>query len=294
MPEKDMTEKTLEAWNDVFADIVNGLLYEGRQVVKEDALIDAQPVSIYKADGTVHEQERDVAKYWIRPDGTQANVRLALLGFENQTAYDADMVLRVFGYDGAAYRAELERKERYPVITLVLYFGDRPWIKNRTLYETLDIPESLKPYVNDYRLNLFSIADLPEESIDWFRSDFKAVAEFFIHRKKRETYQPKDPVKFEHVDEMLKLMKALTNDERLEVESYREGGKPDNMRDWYLDMFEKQGEERGIAKGEVKGRLKTLGDLVKNGILSLDVAAREAKLSPEEFEAKIAELAAEE
>ena len=36
--EKDIAEKTLEAYNDVFADIVNGLLFEGKQVVREEAL----------------------------------------------------------------------------------------------------------------------------------------------------------------------------------------------------------------------------------------------------------------
>ena len=33
--EKDMTQKTLEAFNDVFADIVNGLLFQGEQVISE-------------------------------------------------------------------------------------------------------------------------------------------------------------------------------------------------------------------------------------------------------------------
>ena len=37
MAEKDMTEKTLESYNDVFADIVNVLLFNGRQVVNEKA-----------------------------------------------------------------------------------------------------------------------------------------------------------------------------------------------------------------------------------------------------------------
>ena len=56
MAEKDTTEKTLEALNDVFADIVN--------------------------------------------------------------------VLRVLGYDGAEYRSQLGREERYPVVTIILYFGE--------------------------------------------------------------------------------------------------------------------------------------------------------------------------
>lgn len=38
MSEKDIAEKTLEAYNDVFADIVNGLLFDGKEVVKEEEL----------------------------------------------------------------------------------------------------------------------------------------------------------------------------------------------------------------------------------------------------------------
>lgn len=63
MAEKDMTEKTLEAYNDVFADILNVLLFGGKPVVSEYDLQEATPRSFYKADGKLHEQERDVAKY---------------------------------------------------------------------------------------------------------------------------------------------------------------------------------------------------------------------------------------
>lgn len=64
MAEKDIAEKTLEAYNDVFADIVNVLLFQGRHFVKEDELEEESPGSSYKVDGRLHAQERDVAKYW--------------------------------------------------------------------------------------------------------------------------------------------------------------------------------------------------------------------------------------
>jgi hypothetical protein len=56
--EKDITEKTLVSYNDVFSDIVNGLLFEGRPVVKPDALSDAAPYSMYKADGKIEIRSR--------------------------------------------------------------------------------------------------------------------------------------------------------------------------------------------------------------------------------------------
>ena len=119
MGEKEITSKTLEAFDDVFADIVNGLLFIGEQVVQEQSLVDAQPYSMYKSDRKTHEQERDVSKYWEEQSGEQINIRVAFPGVENQSTYDKDMPLRVIGYDGAAYRAELGQKTRY-VVTLVL------------------------------------------------------------------------------------------------------------------------------------------------------------------------------
>ena len=46
MGAKDITEKTLEAYNDVFADIINVLLFKGKQVVKENELEDAVVLSL--------------------------------------------------------------------------------------------------------------------------------------------------------------------------------------------------------------------------------------------------------
>lgn len=64
MAQKDATEKILESYNDVFSDIVNVLLFQGSPVLSPDELEDQAPRSYYKADGRLHEIERDVAKRW--------------------------------------------------------------------------------------------------------------------------------------------------------------------------------------------------------------------------------------
>ena len=68
-------------------------------------------------------------------------VKVMYVGIENQTDIDADETIRVIGYDGTSYRGQLlgENEKKYPVVTLVLYFGERKWNRNKTLYETLDI-----------------------------------------------------------------------------------------------------------------------------------------------------------
>ena len=58
---------------------------------------------------------------------------------------------------------EKGNKDSYPVVTLVLYFGERKWSRNKTLYETLNIPDNVKPFVNDYKINVFEIAYMTPE-----------------------------------------------------------------------------------------------------------------------------------
>jgi len=73
-------------------------LFKGKEVIKPEALQDADTKSQYKFADKIREEERDVAKFC-----KQGNVRIAFYGLENQTAIDKDMPLRVIGYDGAVY-----------------------------------------------------------------------------------------------------------------------------------------------------------------------------------------------
>ena len=42
-----------------------------------------------------------------------------------------------------------------PVVPLVIYLGKEKWDAASTLYELIDIEDILKPFINDYRLNLY-------------------------------------------------------------------------------------------------------------------------------------------
>lgn len=102
MGAKDMTEKYLESYNDVFSDIVNVLLFQGKRVVQPGQLANSRERAIYKADDVLHEEERDILKFWKKN-----RVCIAVYGFENQTQIDKTMPLRIMGYDGASYREQI-------------------------------------------------------------------------------------------------------------------------------------------------------------------------------------------
>ena len=268
MGQKDITQKNFEAYNDVFSDIVNGTLFDGREVIKPEALVDAMAKSQYKADDNViHEQERDIAKYWIDEN---CYIRLAMLGVENQLAIDMDMPLRVIGYDGSSYRDEMNqdeividertgkkhkiRHERYPVVTIVLYFGKTPWTKPLSLYDVLKISDNLKPFVNDYKINLIDVPRLTGEQVEKFTSDFQIIADYFVQLNENNDYVPKDKT-IRHADSFLKLMSVLTQDDKY-VEMSKEishGKEGFNMCE-VLDRAEARGEARGQAIGEARGK----------------------------------------
>ena len=283
MKDKDITQKVLEKYNDVFADILNVLLFNGRDVVEESTLTDALPMSMLKIDGRVRSQERDIAKYWRK-----SKINVALFGLENQTVANKLMPLRVFGYDGAEYvkqsRKENSDKAKYPVITLVLYLGyEKRWNYPKTLFEVLDIDEDIKPYVNDFKINLFEIAYLDREKIDLFKSDFRILADYLYQMRINRDYIA-DSTAIEHVEELLTLMSAMTGDNRFEDTINDLKGKEKINMCEVLDRVEARGIEKGIEQGVKRGTINTLISLVNDGILSSYEAALRANMSVEDFE----------
>ena len=264
MGEKDITEKALISCNDVFADIVNNLVFGGKKLVDETELEQAPDRGVYRGDTGFRELERDVSKYW-----RTNNIRIALLGIENQTVPEDDMPMRVIGYDGLAYRDQIRyetdekgirRKivERCPVITLVLYFGyEKHWDKARTLHEALG--DTLKPefkgLVNDYAINLYEIAYLTDEQLEGFHSDFRYVADYFVQKQRTGTYTGSHE-EMKHVREVLQLMTVPTGDNRFASVAEQENGASEkgdihNMCD-VLDAIEKKGEESKARKVAIR------------------------------------------
>ena len=276
--EKDITQKALEMYNDVFADIINVLLFNGENVVTEDSLTDVLQESILKIDGGIRAQYRDIAKYWYN-----SKIKLSMFGLENQTKPEKRMPLRVFGYDGTEYvkqaKKENNKEVLYPVITLVLYFGyNSRWNQPKSLFELLEIDERIKPYVNDFKMNLFEIAYLDREKIDMFKSDFWILADYLYQMRVNKDYVAGDTV-IEHVDELLMLMSAMTKDYRFEETINEVKGKEHVTMCEVLDRVEAKGREEGIKEGTVN----ILISLVKDGILSISDAAKRAGMSVAEF-----------
>ena len=273
MQQKDLSEKVLEDNNDIFADIVNALLFDGEDTVEEDTLVNTTVHSQYKDDsGKLHEQERDVAKYWRKGD-----TDIVLYGIENQTKVESRMPVRIFGYEGASYRGQHDKKTIVPVITMVLYYGtDRRWTAPANIKSLIKVPDGLDKYVNDVKANVFEIAWLTDDQISKFKSDFKIVANFFVNKRKNKDYIPDDKTTIKHVDEILKFLSVMTGDNRYEkLLADKEG--VSNMCDVAQRL-----EDRGMKKGIEKGN-RMIYSLVEDKSISMEKGAEKLEISVEKL-----------
>ena len=186
------------------------------------------------------------------------------------------MPLRVMGYDGLEYtrqiRKECNGESKYPVITLVLYLGyDKKWTYPKNLFGVLDIDEELKPYVNDYKINLFEIAYLDRETIDSFKSDFWILADYLYQMRVNKNYVA-DKRSIGHIEELLMLMSAMTGDKRFEdIIDEANTKEVVNMCE-VLDIVEARGIEKGA---DIISRLNTI--LAKEGDLDKIIKANTDK-----------------
>lgn len=294
MGEKDAVHKILESYNDVFADIINVLVFNGEPVVHENDLIDRTPHAFYKAAGSIHEEIRDIAKIW-----QHNQIRISCLGIENQVGSDPDMPLRVIGYDGAEYRAQLLSEnpgnDRYAVITLVLYFGyENQWSGPTNLKARVHIPRGMEHLVSDYRINLFQIAYLTPEQVSMFRSDFRIVADYYVQMRENGDYVP-SAQQMKHVEAVLQLLHVFEQDERF-LDIYNEfamSGRPEQGGITMCDVLDRavnKGITQGIEQGILTERENNIRTMSQQGaepgliarLLCLDLSTVQAVLSHKE------------
>ncbi len=99
MAEKDILEKILMTYSDVFADCENALAYGGRKRIKEEDLCPAPTESFYIGKDKIHNQFEDVSAYLME----KGEIRLQFL-IGNETALEGRQILRKASYQGGAYR----------------------------------------------------------------------------------------------------------------------------------------------------------------------------------------------
>jgi len=186
------------------------------------------------------------------------------------------------GYDGASYKKQVndkKLKKRYPVATVVLYFGtETKWTAPKNLCGCFEIPEELNPFVSDYKINVFEIAWLDDKTINMFQSDFKFVAKYFQAKRLNKDYEPSNE-ELKHADELMKLFTALTGDNSFE-EVYNSSKLNNKKGGFTMDDV--------IARIENRGKEEIILRLIESNAGTIEQIAEWVKLPVEEVK-KIAQ-----
>lgn len=165
--------------NEQFADFFNAVLFEGERVIKPDELedVDTEESTIleHREYAESIKASRDTIK--IQKKSSAYGVQFVMLGMEGQEHIHYAMPMRVMGYDYGTYKKQydsnakqykladgleedeylsrMKRTDKFvPVITVVVYYGEKAWDGAVSLHGMLNIPEEMKRYVNDYKMLL--------------------------------------------------------------------------------------------------------------------------------------------
>ena len=265
MGAKDLAEKNLLQYKDVFSDIVNVNLFGGRCYVSAKELSREPGELITKAvsDDKLRQLQMDV------PMKCKKHNRSFFLCLENQSDKNNVMPVRDMGYQHAKYMEQIKEvkesnrktgnypnpmtkelndsQKLSPVITLVLNYSQKEW----------------------------------ETTIRQYQSDFKYIVRYLScgnDRRKLDEYFQTTEFQLDHPEAFLDWLSAVTNDRRyrkakeLIQKTERKGGKINMCV--LLDMYEERGEargiEKGIAQGIVQGEARGMAKGISQGIKEIN------------------------
>lgn len=210
-----------------FADVCNGILYQGQSVIQPEELQEMDPDIVYYDDkNTLHKLIPDKVMMW-------KGLCVGIAGIESQTNVDYHMIFRIMKAEALSYDrqwSELEKEYRrdgtltehaifkwttqgkesrfVPIIILVIYLGtDKEWDGARCLYDMLDISEELKPYVNNYKMNLFDYHNCDDFSI--FKTENRLMFETLAcsgDKRKMKAFFKEKSHEYENLDITTKLL----------------------------------------------------------------------------------------
>ena len=206
-----------------FANLFNGVIYGGRQVILPEDLEEVNPVSSVSVKNRTGKTKnmkkyRDIIMKW------RNQATLVLLANESQDKVHYAMPHKVMLYDGMDYETQIRnnwknfndrrkqnkkagqslehltageylsrfrKKDRLiPIISLVFYYGSEPWDGPVDLYDmfrlegTKEEKEILEKYLPNYKINLVDAERL--EDVEKFSDDLQVILTMLRYRDSKE------------------------------------------------------------------------------------------------------------
>lgn len=255
----------------IFADLFNGSLFDGQQLIREDMLEEENEKGLVKAQDN---HGNPAIIYRVRDNSKKGyfleNRLKVILAVENQRSVHYGMPVRNMMYDAIAYMKE---DRLSPLLTLVFYYGeDQDWDGPTSLHEMLQIPkdlESWKKYIPDYKINLVTSRTVKKENFHTGLREVFELLEVFSNREELEMLLREKEDHYKNLDgETSWLVEKFLDIPILKEnqEKYRDERGKVNMCTAIRDMVkngEKRGEERSAKLALLLAKKNRLEDLEK-------------------------------
>lgn len=306
MGKNDITLKDYLSDPRRYADLINGSIFQGRQIIDADELTDTGTVQSKSNEQTVVERINDITMKQTR-DGSL----FAVWTVANQQHIDYSMPARVMLQDALSYDRQLKEIKRknqaatsrqvesgeflsgihaadrlHPVITLVVYWGEEPWCGATSMHDILDfgtdpvLAQEMKRLVPEYPLHFLNLSE--EHNYSGYRTELRTLFELYDRRKNWEDFirYAREHKECQHLDsETYWTLGILLNTRKFKAMLPQADRKEHNMGKNVIDEIWEHAMEEGIEKG----KLKTLYDLVHDGLLSIKDAAARASMTESDF-----------
>ena len=261
-----------------FASLINTCLYQGQEIVK--------PQDLMRVDLKIQAYTRDVLMLWNGRYGSY------YLGIENQLIENYPMPYRILQYDCLVYKDQMDTLEKehrkkkdlrsseeflsginasdklIPCITIVIYYGTRPWQTNFSMKDMFDVKDMSS--LIDFKMNLLEVHSdthqYKDNELDLVFSITREIlnGNFVIIKEKYKQSIPK---------QVALVIASMAKDEEL-YQQIKEEEKEvivmceslDRMREEARTEGKIQGKTEGIQIGKEDGILMILTNLLKKVI----------------------------
>lgn len=292
---KDLQKKGYFYDTERFADLINGVVCSGRQILLPSDLtdMDSQTGQFDASAGREKQQKelKDRRRDLIRK--AAFGVNFMVLGIENQEEVNYLMPLRCMSYDVEEYERQavlISKQVRQrrgitnteymsgfakdsrlsPCVTVVLYYGNE-WDGSTDLYGILDftaIPKELKDKINNYTICLCEVRKFKDTDV--FRTDLKQVFDCIRYSEEPEKLYElvmNDPTYREMNGDTYELIAQHTKtNELMQVKRSVTKEEKVDMCKAIAELIERgrsEGKIVGKAEGKIEGKIEDILELLE-------------------------------
>lgn len=281
-----------EYWenNERYADFFNAVLFGGREVIKAAQLQERDTEESNVLELGDKDESITAARDLFRVIKTGMGVEFALVGIENQDKIHYGMPVRVMNLDAYAYDKQWKRlKQKYedaegmtedeylsrmrkedrflPVVTVVIYYGEKAWDGARDLHGVLNIPDEMKPFVGNYPMHLVEVVNNELQFKNADNRDLFQLLNLIYNASlnKKERVQKAREYEDSHtIDEDVVRALAATNNIKIEKTKRRGRLKVCTLFEEIAKDSRTEGKEEGKIEGRTEANIETAIEMIRS------------------------------